>query len=85
MKLPPMTLCTFALLAACSTVPDADAMNIDYKKDGAFSGSAGASWTAEDIKGNALVDICKGTQKLTDFKIARDANGTATFSGKCTA
>lgn len=70
------------VLASCSTGTSDGEVNLTFK-GGSFSGKAGSNWTDQELRDNAFGVLCDGDRKVADLTISRDANGTATISGKC--
>ena len=76
-------LIVLAMLTGCGA-SGSDPAKLDLvKKNGQFSGTAGANWSDEELRSNAYGVLCAKNQKVVNLKIARDSDGTATISGNC--
>ena len=81
---PGLSLTFCALLAACGGAPVSNELQFDNDGNGRFSGSAGASWTALEIRTFATGQIC-GNGPVTDFsvRVLPTAPDYKIFSGTC--
>jgi len=72
-----LTACGFAVAPASD-----DYMSIT-RDEAAFSGTAGAGWSDQDIRDNRRDVLCADGQTIEGLKITRQPDGSATFSGRC--
>ncbi|WP_082020473.1 hypothetical protein [Leisingera sp. ANG-M1] len=81
---PGLSLSCCALLAACGGVPASNELQFDNDGNGRFSGSAGAGWTAQEIRTFATGQIC-GNGPVVDFsiRVLPTAPDYKIFSGSC--
>ncbi|MEX0301929.1 MAG: hypothetical protein AB3N24_05850 [Leisingera sp.] len=79
-----LSLTCCALLAACGGAPASNELQFDNDGNGRFSGSAGAGWTAQEIRTYAADQIC-GKGPVTEFsvRVLPTAPDYKIFSGAC--
>ncbi|CUI02134.1 hypothetical protein [Leisingera aquaemixtae] len=79
-----LSLMCCALLAACGGAPASNEMQFDNDGNGRFSGSAGADWTAQEIRTHASGAVC-GNGPVAEFNVRAlpTAPGYKIFSGSC--
>ncbi len=66
---PVLYLSCCALLAACDGAPASNELQLDNDGNGRFSGSAGADWSAQEIRTYASNQIC-GKAPVAEFRIS---------------
>ncbi|QAX29939.1 hypothetical protein [Leisingera sp. NJS204] len=73
-----------ALLAACGGAPASNELRFDKDGNGRFSGSAGASWTAQEIRTQVSGQICgNGSVADINVRVLPTAPDYKIFSGSC--
>ncbi|UWQ34337.1 hypothetical protein K3555_07560 [Leisingera sp. M527] len=81
---PVLYLACCALLAACGGAPASNELRFDKDGNGRFSGSAGAGWTAQEIRTHVSGQICgKGTVAEFNVRVLPTAPDYKIFSGSC--
>lgn len=81
---PLLAALSLSLLAACGGVPQSNQMNFDNDGNGRFSGSAGADWSADEVRNYAMRNLCGGGA-VEDFIVRVMPSGpdVMIFSGRC--